>query len=221
MDDVGVEMAGAGRPCREHRHPSLERLERTESQRGGYRAFRLAADRDDEIGDEPPIGVEVRAEVVARADHEHTTVGRDRRDRRAAAVEDDDVGAALHGEARTFVHIRHERLPGEPAAGTAAADGDDAGHGRDLEVVGGGVAAGACEGDELLDARRRRDRLGLGRSATTHRHDDDVPVAGEKPRKVRRDRCLANSLSGSDHGDRGRIDLPIGRGVESEVGSDV
>ena len=116
-------------------------------------------------------------------------------------------GAALDGEARAFGHVRHERPPGEPAAGTAAADRDDAGHGRDLEVVGGGVAAGARESDELVDARRRLDRLGLGRSATTHRHDDDVPVAGEKPREVRRDRGLADPLSGSDHGDRGHVDL--------------
>ena len=104
----------------------------------------LAADRDHEIGDEPPVGVEVRAEVVARADDEHATVGRDRRDRRAAAVEDDDVG---RGARRRGARLRRTfDTNGRPASPpparrqpivTTPVDG------RDLEVVGGGVAAGA------------------------------------------------------------------------------
>ena len=64
------------------------------------------------------------------------------------------------------------------------------------------MAAGARERDELLDAGRRLDQLGLGRPAPPHRHDDDVAVAGEQPREVRRDRGLADPLAGADHGDR-------------------
>ena len=89
----------------------------------GDRAVELAADRDDEVRDEAAVEVEVGVEVVARADDEHAAVDRDRRDRGAAAVEDDDVRPALGGErARPRETFETNDLAGEPAAGAAAAD---------------------------------------------------------------------------------------------------
>ena len=63
---------------------------------------------------------------------------------------------------------------------------DDAGERSDLEVVGRGVTAGARERQQLVDARRRLDDLGLRRPAPAHRDDDHVAVAREQPRDVRR-----------------------------------
>ena len=57
------------------------------------------------------------------------------------------------------------------------------------------MAPGARELDELVERRRRLDDLGLGRAAAAHRDDDDVAVAREQPREVRRDRGLPHALA--------------------------
>ena len=114
------------------------------------------------------------------ADDEHARVDRDRRDRGPARVEDDDVRRALGRQPRAL-RRRSRRTPaGEPAARTAAADRRDAADGRDLEVVGGRVPAGARELDKVVDRRPLLDHLGLGRAAAAHRDHDHVVVAREQ-----------------------------------------
>ena len=87
-------------------------------------------------------------------DDEHAAVDGDRRHGGAARVEDDQVGLPLGGETRSVEQVRDEHLPGQAAAGAPAADRRQARERRELEMVGGGVAPGAGELDELSDRRR-------------------------------------------------------------------
>ena len=50
---------------------------------------------DHDIGDQPPVEVEVVVARLAAADHQNPVIDVDRRDRRTAAVEDDDIGSPL------------------------------------------------------------------------------------------------------------------------------
>ena len=221
VHDVGVEVRDVGRPGGEDRDAALERLERPQPQRRRHGAGQLAVHRDHEVGDEPAVGVEVRVDVVPVADEQHAPVDRDRRDRRAARVEDDDVGLALGREARPLLDVRDEDLPREPAAGAAAADRGHAADRGDLEVVGGGVPPGARQLDEVGDGRPLLDHLRLGRAAAAHRDHDHVAVAREQRGQVRRERGLPHPLAGADHGDRRQREVGIRRRVEAEVGADV
>ena len=202
-------MRDVGRPGGEHRDAALERLERPQPERRRDGAGQLAVDRDHEVGDEPAVRVEVRVDVVPVADEQHAPVDRDRRDRRAARVEDDDVRLALGREARALDHVRDEDLAREPAAGAAAADRRHAGDRGDLEVVGGGVPPGARELDEVGDGRPLLDHLGLGRAAAAHRDHDHVAVAREQRGEVRRQRGLPHALAGADHGDRRQREVGV------------
>ena len=110
---------------------------------------------------------------------------------------------------------------GEPAAAAAAADGLDADERSGLEVVGRGVPPRARELEQRVDVRRDLRHLGLGRAASSHRDDDDLPVACVQPGCVRRDRGLPHPLAGADDPDRGQRErLEHGR-VEAKVGADV
>ena len=215
MDDVGLEVRDVGGPGGEHRDAALERLERPEAERRRHRAGQRAVDRDDEVGDEPAVRVEVRVDVVPVADEQDAPVDRDRRYRRAARVEEDDVRLALGREAGACDDVRDEHLAREPAARTAAADRRHAGDGRDLEVVRGGVPAGARELDEVVDGRPVLDHLGLGRAAAAHRDHDDVVLLREQRGEVRRQRGLPHALAGADHGDRRQVEVGVRRAGRS------
>ena len=76
-------------------------------------------------------------------------------------------------------------------------------------------------GEELVDARRGFDQLGLGRPTATHRDDDHVPAARERARHMPGDRGLPHSLAGPDHGERRQPERLEGGRVEAEVGTDV
>ncbi len=104
----------------------------------------------------------------------------DRRDRRAAAVEHDDVGIEARRQLGACDDVRDERRTGHPAAGTPAADRRHAGEQRRLEMVGRGVPPAAGERDEIVERRRRLDQLRRRGAAPPHRDDDDTPVAGER-----------------------------------------
>ena len=170
----------------EDRDPALERRGRTEPQLEVL---------DHDVGDQPPVGVQVVVAGLAAADDEDPAVDVDRRDRGTAAVEDDDVGAALGGERRARRDVRDEDRAGEAAARAPAADRRHAGERGDLEVVGRRVPPGARALDELVERRRRLDDLGLGRAAAAHRDDDDAPVAREEPREMRGHRGLPHALA--------------------------
>ena len=155
------------------------------------------------------------------ADDEDAAVDGDRWHGRPARVEDDQVGLLLGGKARPVEHVRDEHPTGETAAGSPAADGAQTRQRRELEMVGGSVAPGAGELDEVGDRRRLLDELGLARAAPPHRHDDDVAIARGKRGDVPGDGGLADALAGADHADRGDGDLLEPRRVEAEVGADV
>ncbi len=221
VHDVGFEMRDVTPSCREDRHAPLERLDRTEAQRHGQGALHLAVNREHEVGDEPPVRVQVRVRVLLRADDEDPPVRRHRRDRRSAAVEDHQVGRAGRREPRAGRDVRGRDGAGQPAARTSTADRRHPGDGRRLEVVRGGVAPRPRSGDELVDGRRPVDQLRLGRPATPHRDDDHGTVALEQPREVAGHRRLPDPLAGADHGDRRETERLELRRIEPEVGPDV
>ena len=146
---------------------------------------------------------------------------RDRRDRGAAAVEDDDVGLERGGEPRALEHVRRERRTRHAAARAAAADRRDARERCGLEMIGRRMAARTRERDQIGDGRRSLDQLRLRRAAPPHRDDDDAPVAREQPRDVPGHRGLADALAGADHGERRQLERVERRRVETEVGADV
>ena len=110
-DDGRVEMVRRSGPSREHGHPpARERHDRPQPEVGAndrdilrqVRELRgRRADRDDQVGDQNAVRIEVRAQIVGSACDEDPSVDVDRRDRRAAAVEHDDVGPPLRRERRS------------------------------------------------------------------------------------------------------------------------
>ncbi len=158
------------------------------------------------------------------ADHEHAPVDRDRRDRRAARVEDDDVGRPLGGEPCALDHVRDEDLAREAAAGATAADRRHAGRraaiSRWSEAAWRPVRESATRSSTV---GRRSISSGVARPAAAHRDDDDVAVAGEQRGEMRGDRGLADALARTDHRDRRHVGLPrrVGRRVEAKVGAEV
>ena len=117
--------------------------------------------------------------------------------------------------------VRDGDRTGEPAAAPATADGLDADERGRLEVVGRGVSPGARELEQRVDVRRDLRHLGLGWAASSHRDNDDLPVAREQPSRVRRDRGLPHALAGADDPDRGERERRELRRVEAKVGADV
>ncbi len=176
----------------------------------------------DEVGQERPVGVEVAGgdrAILVPADDEHAPGRGDGRQRRAAAVEHDQVGPERLGGADAREHVREPDGAGEAAAAAAAPDSRHAGERGRLEMVRRGVPSGAGERQQPFDGRRHRHRLGLGRASPTHRHDHDAPVGGERACHVPGDRRLADALPGADDGERGNgHGLEPGR-VEAEVGA--
>ena len=211
MDDVGVEVRDVGRTGGEHGDAAFERLRRPQPE------HRLL---DDDVRDQTPVRVEVRvAHGVAR--HEHAPRRGDRRNGRAAPVEEHEVWAQLRREPRALGDVRDGDPAREPTARSPAADRRYARERGDLQMVGRGVAPSVGTGHELLDGRRSLDQLGLLRAAAAHRDDDHPPVAREEARQVGGDRGLPDALAGADHRDRRQLERLERRWVEPEVGADV
>ena len=214
VDDFRVELVRRRGAGREHGGAAaVERLGRPQAKLGGDdrhvgdRADRLAigaAGVDDEVGDEDAIGIEAGARVVAAVRDEDPRVRFDRRHRRAAAVEDEQLGVELRREPRASSTFDRERSAREPTAGPPAADRRNARERRSLEVVGGGVAPGTGEREQVVERRRRLEQLRLGRPAPSHRHDHDTAVAERSARDVPRDGGLPDPLAEADHRERRR-----------------
>ena len=160
-------------------------------------------------------------EIRRGVDDEDAAARRDRRDRRAAAVEEDEIGPELDRKLRTLADVGDRDRTGEPAAAAAAADGLDAGERSGLEVVGRRMPPRARELEQRIDVRSDRRHLRLRRAASSHRDDDDLPVACVQPGRVRGDRCLPHALAGTDDPDRGKRKRLEHRRVEAKVGADV
>ncbi len=141
----------------------------------------------------------------------------DRGQRRAAAVEDDEIGPEPCGDARSFEDVRHEDGACETTSTTPAAHRLDAGERSGLEMVRCGMASGSRECDERIERWWNADRLGLDRAPSPHGDDHDFPLGGEQPRDMSRDRSLADTLAGSDHRDRGKLEGRERRRIEPEV----
>ena len=75
------------------------------------------------------------------------------------------------------------------------------------------------EREKLLDARRRLHHLRRLRPAASHRHGDDVAVAREQPRDMRRDGGLADPLAGREHRQRRQWERRHLRRLDPEVGT--
>ena len=130
--------------------PSFQRGDRTETKlRFENRHLLQRADRPDvaaadehhEIRDEHAVRIEVRKRIVAAAADENPRIDIHRRDRRTAAVEDDDIRFAVNCEGGTLQDVRRGHRTGQPTARAAAADRDDAGECRRLEIVRSGVVS--------------------------------------------------------------------------------
>ena len=112
---------------------------------------------------------------------EDPRVGRDRRHRGAAAVEDDEIGLERGGELRAFEDVvgeRRARQARRPRGGSRPSARRRAPPSRDGRTPRGARRA---------RARRARRRVGgvstqlrLGRPAAPHRDDDDATVAREQ-----------------------------------------
>ncbi len=142
----------------------------------------------------------------------------DRRQRGAAAVEDDQVRVQAGGHARPLMHVRDRDRTGEPAAAAATADRLDTCERRGLEVVGRRMASGTRQLDERVHRRRHVHDFRLGRPSPPHRDDDDVPIGRQQARDVPGHRCLPHPLPRTHDGERGNVHGRERRSVEAEIG---
>src|SRR4051794_27261441 len=124
-------MRDVGSTSGEHRDAPFERL------RGAKAQGRTL---DDDVRNQAPVGVEVRIALDAPRD-EDAPPSRDGWDGGTAAVEEDEIGLQLGGEACSCRDVRDRDAARETAARATAADRRDAGERRDLEVIRCSVAA--------------------------------------------------------------------------------
>ena len=182
----------------------------------------LGHGQDHEVGDENAIRVEVAhhelRRLVSTCD-QNALPRRNRGDRRAAPVEDHELGVAVERLLDARGDIARPRNPGEPATGAPAADRRDTRERRCLEVVGRCVRALAHELKEILDGRPQIGNLRLRGASASHRDDDEVMLVREQPRRVPRDGRLAEPLAGADHGERRKVERLVLRNAEREVGA--
>ena len=137
---------------------------------------------DDQVREKEPVLVQVtrRQSCILISAHDHDgPVGRDGRQRRPAAVEDDDVRVETGRNTRAGRDVRRRHATGESAAAATAPHSGDPDQGSRLEMVGRRVAPAARELDERVDGRSHDNHLGLGRPAPSHRHHDDAAVHSE------------------------------------------
>ena len=132
-------------------------------------------------------------------DDEDAAIGRDRRDRGAAAVEHDQVGAKLLGAAGAGEDVREADRAREPTAAAAAPDGGKACQRRGLEVIRRGVPPRARQLEQVGGTRLHLHELRLRRPAAAHRDDDDAAATRDDAADVSRHRRLADALPRSDY----------------------
>ena len=121
-------------------------------------------------------GLRPEFEVVGDQD---PRAGGDRRDRGAAAVEDDQVGRAAGGQAGALEHVRDERSlrrARRRSGGSRRSARLRAPRSRGGPRRRGGRRASGPGGRRAVGADL--DHLGLGRAAAPHRDDDDVALRG-------------------------------------------
>ena len=211
--------AGAGG---EDGDAALERLERPQAQARRDRAVELAADRDDEVGDEPAVEVEIRVELVP---------GPTTSTRRSAsiggiavplAVEDDASGRSSAARRAPSEDVRDER-PARRArrrrGGSRSSARRRARRSRGGRRRRGGRNARARRGRRPTAAARRARARAARRGPSRRRR---LAVAREQPRDLRRDRGLPTRLpvpiTAIDGSRRTRSKT---RRVEAEVGAEV
>ena len=153
---------GAG-PVGEDGDAALERLGRAQPER------EVLARLEHEVADERAVGIEP-GEIVRDEDARR---GRDRRDRRSAAVEDDDVGLERRGEPSALEDVRGERRAGHAASRATAADRRHSSERRGLEMSRTPRA--------VPSARARRDRRASAASRSAR-----APPARRAPSRRRR-----------------------------------
>ena len=127
----------------------------TSSQRDGG----LGHGQHDEVREAQPVRVQVAgrdARILVPADDDHRPIRRDRRQRGAASVEDDDVRLELDRQPRALDDVRGRDASCEPAAAAPAPDRRDADQRGRLEMVGGRVTPRPRELDERVDGRTAR-----------------------------------------------------------------
>ena len=155
------------------------------------------------------------------ADGEDRPVRRDRRDRRAAAVEDDEVGPELERDLRR-PRRRSMRTPlrrgPRRTAGSRPSRRRRAPPSRGGPRLRAGPPGTARRG---LDGGRHADDLRLRGPAAAHGDDDDAPRLGHEPREVPGEGRLPHALPGADDRDRRERERLEPRRVEAEVGARV
>ena len=158
------------------------------------------------------------------ADDEHAPVDRDGRHRRAARVEDDDDPGAARPRARAPASTFETKTwPASPPPARRQPIVGTPGHRRELEVVGGGVAARAREGDEVGDRRTvRSTSSGSGGPPRPIADHDHVAVAREPATQgARRRRSSRRACPRRSRAIDGHRELLETRRVEAKVGADV
>ena len=231
VDDVGAVLLAEvrrealerrlGRGREERDRPALDRLGRLRAQRRrdhprGQReraavqllpaASGLGHRQDDEVGDQVPVLVQVAGDdlrVLLRVDDEDPAARLHGRERGAAAVEHDELGAELDRQPCARVHVRgRTRSPRarRRSGGSRSSRRRRARPSRGSPRRRGGRRARARAARRRSGATLRD--LGLGRAAPPHRDDDDLSVARVEPSGVSGDRRLADPLAGADDPDR-------------------
>ncbi len=190
VHDVRLQVIDDRRTGGENGDPPFERSSGPEPQLGADRVRCVTADRHDHVGDQAAIGVEIAVCLGTRADDEHAPVDVHRRDRRAAAVEDDHVGRPLGGEPRARRDVRGEDGAAEPAARAAAADRRHPAERRHLQVIRRRMPA------RLSRARAARRRSAASRSprALPGRHGPSRPRRRRGRCASRRARCAVTAV---------------------------
>ena len=156
---------------------------------------------------------------MTSAADQNARVDVDRRDRRAAPVEHDDVRFQLHRKRSSLQDVRHRHRARKATAGPAATDRDESRERSRLEIVGSRVPAVARKVEQRLERRLHECHLRLRRSSTPHRHDDDVTIPCEQPRDMTRYGRLADAFPCTDDCQRREWKRRVLRRLEAKVGA--
>ena len=101
---------------------------------------------DNEVGDQESVGVQVAGHdvwILMRARDHDGAIGVDRRKRRSAAVEHDEVGVERRGDTRALGDVRDRDRSGQAATSAPAADRRHPDERGGLEMVRRSVPPGA------------------------------------------------------------------------------
>ena len=155
------------------------------------------------------------------SDDDDGAIGGDGRQRRAAPVEEHEVGSKADGDARSVSDVRGADRSCEPSTASPTANGRHTDESGGLEVIRCGMTPRSRERNERVDRGRHGHDLGLGRPSSPHRDNDDASVDSEKPRNVTGHGGLADALTCPDDGDRRELEGLAQRRIETEVRSDI